>query len=317
MLRWGGRLLVTTPWHGRVVVATDAHFDPRADHLRFFSARTLRAVLADAGFASARRAPRRAAGCTPRVLVSFCSRLRRCAVLNASRGGMSGVAAPAPAEGVGAHCPMHPENEPNLDSSKRPTRRARPPLPRPSPALPPPRRAHPEPRGPAVVAVPRQAQLARALHVHRAPGSRGCPSSSAWRPAATGAGPYAHLDRDRNMAPLRRRADEAPDVERPAPAHLGGAARLAARRRRRRACARPARLQGALERRDIRQTGVDERELRERVHRRRCATRTYSACVEVRAPGGRSETPKRVGRLGLIAELRQVQRRPARPRGCP
>jgi 2-polyprenyl-3-methyl-5-hydroxy-6-metoxy-1,4-benzoquinol methylase len=50
VLRWGGRLLVTTPWHGRVVVTTDAHFDPRADHLRFFSARTLRAVLEDAGF---------------------------------------------------------------------------------------------------------------------------------------------------------------------------------------------------------------------------------------------------------------------------
>jgi 2-polyprenyl-3-methyl-5-hydroxy-6-metoxy-1,4-benzoquinol methylase len=50
VLRWGGELLVTTPWHGRVVVATDVHFDPRADHLRFFSARTLRAVLADAGF---------------------------------------------------------------------------------------------------------------------------------------------------------------------------------------------------------------------------------------------------------------------------
>jgi len=54
VLRWGGRLVVTTPWHGRIVVATDAHFDPRADHLRFFSARTLRAVLADAGFAAAR-----------------------------------------------------------------------------------------------------------------------------------------------------------------------------------------------------------------------------------------------------------------------
>ena len=50
VLRWGGRLLATTPWHGRIVVATDAHFDPRADHLRFFSARTLRAVLEDAGF---------------------------------------------------------------------------------------------------------------------------------------------------------------------------------------------------------------------------------------------------------------------------
>jgi 2-polyprenyl-3-methyl-5-hydroxy-6-metoxy-1,4-benzoquinol methylase len=50
VLRWGGRLLVTTPWHGRLVIAADAHFDPRSDHLRFFSARTLRAVLADAGF---------------------------------------------------------------------------------------------------------------------------------------------------------------------------------------------------------------------------------------------------------------------------
>jgi 2-polyprenyl-3-methyl-5-hydroxy-6-metoxy-1,4-benzoquinol methylase len=52
VLRWGGLLLVTTPWHGRVVIATDAHFDPRTDHLRFFSARTLRAVLTDAGFAT-------------------------------------------------------------------------------------------------------------------------------------------------------------------------------------------------------------------------------------------------------------------------
>jgi 2-polyprenyl-3-methyl-5-hydroxy-6-metoxy-1,4-benzoquinol methylase len=51
VLRWGGSLLVTTPWHGRLVVASDAHFDPRSEHLRFFSARTLRSVLADAGFA--------------------------------------------------------------------------------------------------------------------------------------------------------------------------------------------------------------------------------------------------------------------------
>ncbi|HEX7300671.1 MAG TPA: class I SAM-dependent methyltransferase [Solirubrobacteraceae bacterium] len=50
VLSWGGSLLVTTPWHGRLVVAPDSHFDPRADHLRFFSARTLRAVLRDAGF---------------------------------------------------------------------------------------------------------------------------------------------------------------------------------------------------------------------------------------------------------------------------
>jgi 2-polyprenyl-6-hydroxyphenyl methylase/3-demethylubiquinone-9 3-methyltransferase len=58
VLRWGGRLLVTTPYHGRAALVAlalagrvDAHFDPRADHLRFFTARTLRAVLADAGFA--------------------------------------------------------------------------------------------------------------------------------------------------------------------------------------------------------------------------------------------------------------------------
>jgi hypothetical protein len=54
VLSWGGTLLATTPWHGRLVVAPDSHFDPRSDHLRFFSARTLRAVLADAGFAEVR-----------------------------------------------------------------------------------------------------------------------------------------------------------------------------------------------------------------------------------------------------------------------
>jgi SAM-dependent methyltransferase len=59
VLRWGGRLLVTTPYHGRVATAAlalrpgalEEHFDPRADHLRFFTARSLRAVLHDAGFA--------------------------------------------------------------------------------------------------------------------------------------------------------------------------------------------------------------------------------------------------------------------------
>jgi SAM-dependent methyltransferase len=58
VLRWGGTLLVTTPYHGRVSVAAlalrggfDEHADPRADHLRFFTPRTLRAVLGDAGFA--------------------------------------------------------------------------------------------------------------------------------------------------------------------------------------------------------------------------------------------------------------------------
>ncbi|HXS44764.1 MAG TPA: class I SAM-dependent methyltransferase [Solirubrobacteraceae bacterium] len=65
VLRWGSTLLVTTPWHGRLVVAPDAHFDPRSDHLRFFSARTLRAVLRDAGFADVEV---RASGRPPRGL---------------------------------------------------------------------------------------------------------------------------------------------------------------------------------------------------------------------------------------------------------
>ncbi|MEA2321057.1 MAG: hypothetical protein QOD81_907 [Solirubrobacteraceae bacterium] len=57
VLRWGGRLLVTTPYHGRAALLAlaarglEEHFDPRADHLRFFTAASLRGVLADAGFA--------------------------------------------------------------------------------------------------------------------------------------------------------------------------------------------------------------------------------------------------------------------------
>ena len=59
VLRWGGTLLVTTPNLPRLAVALEAlrgaplerRLDPRADHLRFFTARTLEAVLRDAGFA--------------------------------------------------------------------------------------------------------------------------------------------------------------------------------------------------------------------------------------------------------------------------
>jgi ubiquinone/menaquinone biosynthesis C-methylase UbiE len=57
VLRWGGTLLVTTPFHGRVSLALlalgggiEEHFDPRADHLRFFTAHSLACVLRDAGF---------------------------------------------------------------------------------------------------------------------------------------------------------------------------------------------------------------------------------------------------------------------------
>jgi 2-polyprenyl-3-methyl-5-hydroxy-6-metoxy-1,4-benzoquinol methylase len=58
VLRWGGTLLVTTPNQPRLGVALEAlrgrplerRLDPRSDHLRFFTARTLREVLGDAGF---------------------------------------------------------------------------------------------------------------------------------------------------------------------------------------------------------------------------------------------------------------------------
>ena len=59
VLRWGGALLVTTPNVPRLGIAVEAlrgrpleeRLDPRADHLRFFTARTLAGVLRDAGFA--------------------------------------------------------------------------------------------------------------------------------------------------------------------------------------------------------------------------------------------------------------------------
>ncbi len=76
VLRWGGRLILTTPYHGRVTTvllglragAFDAHFDPRADHLRFFSRRTLAALLQDAGF---EQLELRAAGGAPMLRRAF------------------------------------------------------------------------------------------------------------------------------------------------------------------------------------------------------------------------------------------------------
>jgi 2-polyprenyl-3-methyl-5-hydroxy-6-metoxy-1,4-benzoquinol methylase len=58
VLRWGGTLLVTTPNVPRLGLALEAlrgaplehRLDPRVDHLRFFTARTLTSVLRDAGF---------------------------------------------------------------------------------------------------------------------------------------------------------------------------------------------------------------------------------------------------------------------------
>lgn len=58
VLRPGGRLLLSTPDHPRRLVwalalrrgAFERHFDPRADHLRFFTQRTLGLLLEEAGF---------------------------------------------------------------------------------------------------------------------------------------------------------------------------------------------------------------------------------------------------------------------------
>ena len=58
VLRPRGTLLLTTPHHGpRILLGLAisprrfaAHFEPRSDHVRFFSPRTLRALLGDLGF---------------------------------------------------------------------------------------------------------------------------------------------------------------------------------------------------------------------------------------------------------------------------
>lgn len=59
VLRSGGLLLISTPdhpplsrlWIGLSRAAFQAHFDPRADHLRFYTRRLLAELLADFGFA--------------------------------------------------------------------------------------------------------------------------------------------------------------------------------------------------------------------------------------------------------------------------
>jgi len=64
----GGRLLVTTPCHGRLQAAAvaltrfDAHFDPAGQHLRFYTRRSLARVLRERDFGSMRV---RAAGGVP------------------------------------------------------------------------------------------------------------------------------------------------------------------------------------------------------------------------------------------------------------
>ncbi|HEY7933950.1 MAG TPA: class I SAM-dependent methyltransferase [Solirubrobacteraceae bacterium] len=59
VLRSGGRLLLSTPAHPRLLRlalafsprAFETHFDPRGEHLRFYTARTLTGLLEDFGFA--------------------------------------------------------------------------------------------------------------------------------------------------------------------------------------------------------------------------------------------------------------------------
>jgi 2-polyprenyl-3-methyl-5-hydroxy-6-metoxy-1,4-benzoquinol methylase len=58
VLRSGGTLVLSTPAHDRLALLAlalsarrfDAHFDPRSDHVRFYTRRTLARLLADFGF---------------------------------------------------------------------------------------------------------------------------------------------------------------------------------------------------------------------------------------------------------------------------
>lgn len=67
VLRAGGTLLLTTPDHAPATMLAlalsprrfDRHFEPRSDHVRFFSRRTLRALLDDLGFDVAEMSARR------------------------------------------------------------------------------------------------------------------------------------------------------------------------------------------------------------------------------------------------------------------
>jgi SAM-dependent methyltransferase len=63
VLRSGGRLLVTVPFHGRLrgaliaLTRFEAHFDPLGQHLRFYTRRSLATTLRHARFAAIRVRP--------------------------------------------------------------------------------------------------------------------------------------------------------------------------------------------------------------------------------------------------------------------
>jgi ubiquinone/menaquinone biosynthesis C-methylase UbiE len=82
VLRPRGTLLLTTPHHGPATLlrlalssrAFAAHFEPRSDHVRFYSPRTLRALLRDLGFDLAEL---RTAGGTPLLRATILARAVR------------------------------------------------------------------------------------------------------------------------------------------------------------------------------------------------------------------------------------------------
>ena len=82
VLRPDGRLLLSTPYHGRVSMLAlalaprgwERHFDPRSDHVRFFTRRSLTLFLRDLGFDDIRV---RAAGGVPLLRESLLAGARR------------------------------------------------------------------------------------------------------------------------------------------------------------------------------------------------------------------------------------------------
>jgi SAM-dependent methyltransferase len=84
VLRSGGSLVLTTPAHGRLRLlrlalsarAFEEHFDPRSDHLRFYSARTLGRLLSDFGFEQIRVRAAAGAPGARRLLLASARRAR-------------------------------------------------------------------------------------------------------------------------------------------------------------------------------------------------------------------------------------------------
>ncbi len=84
VLRSGGRLLVSTPAHGRLALARLAlsrrafaeHFDPLGDHLRFYSRQTLTGLISEFGFDEIRAAGRGGRPGCRRLLLASAIRAR-------------------------------------------------------------------------------------------------------------------------------------------------------------------------------------------------------------------------------------------------